>query len=81
MAGRRLNAPMFGMVATPDRKGYWLVAHDGGVFAFGDAKFYGSLGNRHLTSPIVGMTVTADGRGYWLTAQDGDVFAFGDAKS
>ena len=30
------------MAATPDGKGYWLVAKDGGIFAFGDAHFYGS---------------------------------------
>ena len=32
------------MAATPDGKGYWLVASDGGIFAFGDAPFYGSTG-------------------------------------
>ncbi len=32
------------MAATPDGKGYWLVASDGGVFAFGDAGFEGSMG-------------------------------------
>jgi hypothetical protein len=30
------------MVATPDGKGCWLVANDGGVFSFGDATFFGS---------------------------------------
>ena len=32
------------MAATPDGKGYWLVASDGGIFTFGDAAFYGSTG-------------------------------------
>jgi len=31
------------MVATPDGQGYWEVAADGGLFSYGDAKFYGSL--------------------------------------
>ena len=30
------------MAATPDGRGYWLVAADGGVFTFGDAPFDGS---------------------------------------
>jgi hypothetical protein len=30
------------MAATPDGGGYWLVASDGGIFTFGDAKFFGS---------------------------------------
>jgi hypothetical protein len=29
------------MAAAPDGHGYWLVAADGGVFAF-DAPFYGA---------------------------------------
>ena len=67
------------MAATPNGDGYWLVAADGGIFAFGDAGFYGSTGSIHLNQPIVGMASTADGRGYWLVAADGGVFAFGDA--
>ena len=55
MAGRRLTAPITGIVATADNHGYWLVAADGGVFGFGDAKFSDSLGSKSLTSPIVGM--------------------------
>jgi hypothetical protein len=35
--------------------GYWEVAADGGVFAFGDASFYGSMGNKVLNKPIVGI--------------------------
>jgi hypothetical protein len=30
------------MSATTSGNGYWLVAVDGGIFAFGDAAFYGS---------------------------------------
>jgi hypothetical protein len=67
------------MAATPDGKGYWLVASDGGIFTFGDAGFYGSTGNLHLNQPIVGMAATPDGQGYWLAASDGGIFTFGDA--
>jgi hypothetical protein len=59
--------------------GYRLVAQDGGIFAFGDANFYGSTGDIALVQPIVGMTSTPSGQGYWLTAADGGIFAFGDA--
>jgi hypothetical protein len=37
--------------------GYWLVATDGGIFAFGDAVFHGSTGDIALNQPIVGMAV------------------------
>ena len=64
---------------VPARDGYWLVAKDGGVFAFGDAGFYQSLGGTKLNAPIVGMAAAPDGKGYWLVGADGGVFSFGDA--
>jgi hypothetical protein len=75
-----LNQPIVGMAATPDGNGYWLVAADGGIFAYGDARFLGSMGGAHLNKPIVGMAATPDGNGYWLVASDGGIFAFGDAR-
>ena len=38
--------------------GYWLVARDGGVFAFDDAPFYGSTGDIRLNQPIIAMTAS-----------------------
>jgi lysophospholipase L1-like esterase len=74
------RAAIVGMSATPSGLGYWLVAADGGVFSFGDARFYGSTGGLRLNQPIVGMSATPSGRGYWLLAADGGVFTFGDAS-
>ena len=74
-----LNAPIVGMAPTPDGGGYWMVGADGGVFASGDAAFYGSTGSIHLNKPIVGMAATPDGKGYWFVASDGGVFNYGDA--
>jgi hypothetical protein len=68
------------MAATASGRGYWLVASDGGVFSFGDARYFGSTGAMRLARPIVGMAATASGRGYWLVASDGGVFSFGDAR-
>ena len=73
------NGSPVGMAPTADGKGYWEVYSDGGVFAFGDAKFYGSTGAIHLARPIIGITASPTGHGYWLYAADGGVFAFGDA--
>ena len=47
-AGLHLNKPVVGMASTSDGQGYWLVAADGGVFAFGDAKFFGSMAGHPL---------------------------------
>jgi SpoIID/LytB domain protein len=59
--------------------GYWMTASDGGVFSFGNASFYGSMGGKPLNAPIVGMATTQDDKGYWLVASDGGIFSFGDA--
>jgi parallel beta-helix repeat protein len=91
MGGKPLNAPVVGIAPTPVApappggtsapagKGYWLVAADGGVFNFGDAGFYGSMGGKPLNAPVVGIAPTPDGHGYWLVAADGGVFNFGTA--
>jgi outer membrane protein assembly factor BamB len=63
----------------PPTQGYWTAATDGGVFAYGNAHFFGSTGNIHLNQPIVGMAATPGGGGYWMVASDGGVFAFGNA--
>ena len=80
LQGIVLNRPIVGIAPTADGNGYWMVASDGGIFSFGDAKFYGSTGNLVLNKPIVGMAATPDGNGYWMVASDGGIFSFGDAK-
>ncbi len=74
------NAPIVGISATPDGGGYWLVASDGGVFSYGDARFFGSAGSLTLNAPVVGMAATPSGGGYWLVARDGGIFTYGDAR-
>ena len=61
-------------------RGHWLAGADGGVFAFGQAQYYGGLGTTRLNRPVVAMASSPTGRGYWLAAADGGVFAFGDAR-
>ena len=76
--GSHLNQPVVGMAQTGSDQGYWLVASDGGIFAFGDAPFMGSTGGTTSTSPWWAWP-PVDGNGYWLVASDGGIFAFGDA--
>ena len=68
------------MAPTPDQRGYWLVASDGGVFSFGDAGSTARPGAWSSTNRWSSMTATPDGRGYWLVAADGGIFAFGDTR-
>ena len=67
--GRSRSSP------TPTAPGYWLVASDGGIFAF-DAAFRGSMGGRRLNRPVTGMVPF--GNGYLMVGEDGGVFNFSD---
>src|SRR5438067_224339 len=80
-AGSAAALPLGGgpTAPTPTGSGTWLAAADGGVFAFGGAPFYGSMGGTRLNRPIVTLAASPTGKGYWLVASDGGVFAFGDA--
>ena len=74
-----LAQPIVGMASTPDGKGYWLVASDGGIFTFGDATFYGSAANNGITA--TGIIASADGKGYSIVSSTGEQFAFGDSTT
>ena len=69
-----------GIAATPTGGGYWLVASDGGIFTYGDARFFGSTGALSLAQPVTAMGSSWTGNGYWLAAADGGVFTFGDGR-
>jgi hypothetical protein len=42
------------MAADATGHGYWLVSSHGGIFSFGDAGFFGSMGGTALVEPVVG---------------------------
>ncbi len=67
MGGIPLAQPVVGMAAAPGARGYWLVAADGGVFTFGRAKFFGSLG-LDASALAVDMDDRPKGDGYWIAA-------------
>jgi hypothetical protein len=73
MGGKKLNAPVQSLVPDGDGIGYWLVASDGGIFAF-QAPFRGSMGGTALNRPVTGMVRFGDG--YLMVAQDGGIFDF-----
>ena len=78
--GRELTAPIVGMVPSATGNGYFMVGADGGVFAFGDARFEGScpaIGG--CAGTAVAVMPDATGNGYWLVTTAGNVYSFGDA--
>jgi len=75
-----LNAPIVGMVPSTTGHGYFMVASDGGVFAFGDAHFAGSCpGVGGCAGSAVAVVPDASGNGYWVVTSTGSVYGFGDA--
>ena len=76
-----LREPIVSMAPSPSGLGYWLVASDGGIFAFGDAGYFGSLPAAGLR-PVGGvrsLRPSPSGRGYWIIDGAGNVSSFGDA--
>ncbi|HEV7861577.1 MAG TPA: hypothetical protein VGR20_02715 [Acidimicrobiia bacterium] len=57
-------------------EGFWLLGRDGGVFSFGTAPFFGSIGNIGLNKQIVSMAADPDGQGYWFVGSDGGIYAY-----
>jgi ribosomal protein L24E len=73
MGGQKLNAPVQSLVPDSDGVGYWLVASDGGIFAF-QADFKGSMGGMKRNRPVTGMVRA--GSGYLMVGEDGGIFDF-----
>ena len=69
------------MTATPDGRGDWFDASDGGIFNYGDAQFYGARGGQNGTAPVVGMAAMPDGGGYWVATSNGVAGMYGDAPA
>lgn len=65
--------------AYPLGQGFWLTGEDGGIFAFGEAQYFGSAGSIDLAKPVVGIASVPFYEGYWLAAEDGGVFSYGSA--
>jgi hypothetical protein len=55
------TAPIVGVARTPSGHGYWAVDQAGGVFPFGDAGYFGSMGGAFLSRPVVGMAAGPSG--------------------
>ncbi len=77
--GKHLNAPIVGVVPSATGQGYFMVASDGGVFAFGDALYEGSCpGIGGCLGAGVGVAPDGTGKGYWLVTSSGHVYTFGE---
>jgi hypothetical protein len=78
-AGSRVgaDAPCVDLAAAS--QGYWVLAADGSIAAFGEAADHGDLPRSGLTSDAVRIAPTLDGLGYWVLDRAGGVFSFGDA--
>jgi hypothetical protein len=90
----QLNSPIVSMALMSNNgsfyadngTGYYLVARDGSVYAYGSAVYYGGVNNSGLNktsllapgAKIVGMAVDPNG-GYWIVDNQGHTYAFGGA--
>ena len=66
---------------TPTGNGYWILVASGGIYPFGDARYFGSPLKRGLSVGGVRMARRPQGDGYWVLGGDGVVYAFGSAPT
>ena len=62
------------MAPTPNDRGYWMVAADGGIFTFGNAPFYGSLGGQGYSA--LGLVITTASGGYSIITSAGNAYSY-----
>ena len=76
----QLNAPIVDARITADRSGYWLLAEDGGIFTFGNARFVGAVPEKPIADwieeKIVSFAPDKDGEGYVVVAASGKAWFF-----
>ena len=72
-------ATTVGATASANGSNVWAAGSDGGVFTYGNAAFYGSMGGQPLNKPVIAIADTPNAAGYWEVASDGGMFSFGDA--
>jgi hypothetical protein len=85
------NVPVAGNIAAiPGRNGYWVINHNGEIFARGDAPQLcdGRLRNcggfpEYPTAfrAIVAAAATPTGLGLWAVGRDGKLWTAGDAQA
>jgi hypothetical protein len=63
LSGVSLAKPIVGMALTPSKNGYWMVASDGGMFAFGDARFLGTGNQRQYSTAA---SIAPNGSHYYI---------------
>jgi hypothetical protein len=74
------------VTTAPKPSGYWMLAADGHVYPFGDAKAYGDASADLAAQMATGVKATKleptpTFNGYWIVDSLGHVYAFGDAHS
>ena len=88
----RPNGTCFGIAATPDGRGYWILNGDKGkVYRFGDAGDFGEPAtkwagtSREFVPVAIAIVATPSGHGYWVLEVNASgaatVDPFGDAKN
>ncbi len=76
LARDALDAPMISLVTGERQAGYMMLASDGGVFTYGDARFLASFAHRGLPEAVA-ISLAPSGEGYAVLTADGNVHLVG----
>ncbi|MHB1986738.1 MAG: hypothetical protein ACYCSF_01950 [Acidimicrobiales bacterium] len=71
------GAPIVGIAPSRDGKGYFILAGDGSVYGFGDARYQGAPGRYQASGAPVGIATDPSTGGYWVVTSSGHVYSYG----
>jgi hypothetical protein len=69
------------IACTPSGNGYWILMTNGGIYPFGDARYFGSPLKNGSSVGGVRIARRPQGDGYWVLGGDGVVRGFGAAAT
>jgi hypothetical protein len=61
-------------------RGYSILTGFGGIYSFGNARYWGNLIDRGYPGQAVSLTEMPDGAGYSILTAPGGIYSFGDAR-
>jgi hypothetical protein len=68
------------LVRPADVDSYEILTSFGGIYTFGQAKYFGNLIDHGYSGPATGLSAMPDGGGYAILTSYGALYTFGDAR-
>ena len=72
--------PTNSIARAPRPESYSILTDGGGIYSFGDARYWGNLIDHNYPGPAVSLAGTPSGNGYSILTSFGGIYTFGDGR-